>query len=92
LDIDLFARAAAPAAVAAPANGASVSFTVNAPIPPGATVDVTRGANTAAIISMPAAALQPQTLPPGLYKATLSTTTRSMLFEVTGVEAKTVTL
>jgi len=90
VDIDLFARAAAPAA--APVNGASVSFTVNAPIPAGATVDVTRGANTAAVISMPVAALQPQTLPPGLYKATLSTTTRSMLFEVTGVQATTVTL
>jgi len=90
LDIDLFPRA--PAAAAAPVNGASVSFTVNAPIPAGATVDITRGANTAAIISMPAGALQPQTLPPGLYKATLSTTARSMLFEVTGVQATTVTL
>jgi hypothetical protein len=89
VDIELFARSAVPS----PANGVlPVTFALDAPIPAGATLDITSGVNTAPILSMPATALQPQTLPPGFYKATLSATGRSRLFEVTGATPTTVTL
>lgn len=89
VDIELFARSSVPS----PANGVSpVTFSLNAPIPVGATLDVTSGVNAAPILSMPVTALLPQTLQPGYYKATLSTTARSVLFEVTGATPTTVTL
>jgi hypothetical protein len=89
LDIELFARSPVPST----GNGVlPVTFLVNAPIPAGATLDITSGVNTAPILSMPVAGLTPQTLQPGFYKATLSTTARSVLFEVTGATPTTVTL
>jgi len=88
-DIQLFARSRTPA----PANGVlPVMFALTPPVPDGATLDVAFGGGAVPIISMPVTQLQPQTLAPGLYKATLSTTNRSKLFEVTGAAQTTVTL
>lgn len=89
LDIELFSRPAVPAPVV---GGFPVTFVVNAPIPAGATLDITTGVNTPPIVSMPATALQPQSLQPGFYKAALSSTARAQLFDVTGAAPKTVTL
>jgi hypothetical protein len=60
------------------------------PVPAGVTLDIT--SDKFPLVSLPIAALQPQTLAPGLYKATLGATGRSTLFEVTGAAPKTVTL
>ena len=89
VDIDLFARSAVPSA----ANGLlQVTFTLNPPIPAGATLDITSGVNTVPVLSLPVAGLQPQTLAPGFYKAALAATGRSTLFEVTGASPTMVTL
>lgn len=88
-DLQLFARSRTPA----PANGVlPVSFVVNAPVPDNATLDIVSGGAAGAVIRLPAANLTPQTLSPGLYKAVLSPTDRTVLFEVTGIVPLTVTL
>ena len=67
-----------------------VTFALTSPAPDGATLNVTNGGAGLPIFSMLAGDLQPRKMAPGIYKAMLTGTTRTSLFEVTGAVPTTV--
>ena len=79
-DIRLFRRDAAAGA----AETSPVEFRLRAPVSPGDHVVVTQGSVAEPLHSIPLTELHPLPLRAGLYKATLSETKRSSLFEVVG--------
>lgn len=87
-DIQLFRRAVTPDG----STSEPVTFSLNAPAPANAELQVLEGGSRTLVASMPASALAVRTLAPGFYKAVLTGTTRSRLFDVDGTKPVQVSL